>query len=168
MAILKIVKHGNPILRKRARPVAEVDEKLLALARDMIETMYAEHGIGLAANQVGSDARLLVIDTSEKGKRNPIILFNAEILSRSGRLFEEEGCLSVPGFSSRVKRAKEVVARGLNEKGEPVQILGRDLLARALQHEIDHLDGKLFVHRLPFFTRMKAWLKIRRLKKKWR
>lgn len=167
MAILKVVTHGNLILRKRARAVAGVDEKLVALARDMIETMYAEHGIGLAANQVGSDARLLVIDLQKEGKRNPIILYNAEIVSRSGRLFEEEGCLSVPGFSSRVKRAKEVVARGLNDKGEAVQILGRDLLARALQHEIDHLNGKLFVDRLPLFKRMKAWLKIRRLKKDW-
>jgi peptide deformylase len=115
----------------------------------MIETMYAAKGVGLAANQVGISKRLCVIDVSIADEKMPlIVLINPEIVERKGSIEAEEGCLSIPGYRAKVKRAEEVLARGFDRKGKPIEIAGGDLIARALQHEIDHLEGMLFVDRL--------------------
>lgn len=142
MAIRTIRTDEDPILRKNSRPVDEVTDKIKGLVDDMIETMYEADGVGLAAPQVGILKRIIVIDIyDDTGVK---VLINPEIIEEEGEQMEVEGCLSVPGRSGVVKRPMRVVAKGLNEKGEAITIEGTDLLARALCHEIDHLNGILF------------------------
>ncbi len=149
MAVLEIRKYPEEVLKKKASPVKEIDEAVRRLVDDMVETMYAAPGIGLAAPQVGVSKRIVVIDISSKEEEFPlIVLANPRIIEAEGLVDSEEGCLSVPQYTSVVKRAERVIVKGLDIKGTPVEIEGTGLLARVLQHEIDHLDGVLFVDRL--------------------
>ena len=144
MAIRKILKIGDETLRKHARPVAEVDRRTKQLLDDMAETMYAADGAGLAAPQVGILRRVVVIDVGE----GLIELVNPEIVASEGEQHQAEGCLSVPGKRGVVARPAKVTVRALNRRGKPVEIVGEGFLATALCHEIDHLDGVLYVDKL--------------------
>ena len=144
MAIRKILKIGDETLRKHARPVAEVDRRTRQLLDDMAETMYAADGAGLAAPQVGILRRVVVIDVGE----GLIELVNPEIVASEGEQHQAEGCLSVPGKQGVVARPAKVTVRALNRRGKPVEIVGEGFLATALCHEIDHLDGVLYVDKL--------------------
>ena len=144
MAKLTILEFPDPRLRKRAIPVDTVDDKLNTLIDDMFETMYDAPGIGLAATQVDVHIRLLIVDVSADNDE-PNALINPEILEKDGETVSEEGCLSVPGYYEEVKRADHIRVRFLNRKGEEVELEAEGLLAVCIQHEIDHLDGKLFV-----------------------
>ncbi|MEJ5300740.1 MAG: peptide deformylase [Thermodesulforhabdaceae bacterium] len=149
MAILRICTYPDPVLREKAQPINQIDRAIRKLADDMAETMYAAPGIGLAANQVGIPRRLIVLDLQERdGHSGLIVLVNPEIVQASGSIRHEEGCLSVPGFYAKVTRFGRVLVRGLNLDGKTVEIDAQGLLAVALQHEIDHLDGRLFVDHL--------------------
>ncbi|HEY9149525.1 MAG: peptide deformylase [Gammaproteobacteria bacterium] len=158
MAILNILHFPDPRLRNMAKPVAQVDDEIRGLLDDMLETMYQAPGIGLAATQVNIAKRLVVIDISE-GKDQPLFLVNPEIVARDGIEEMEEGCLSVPGFFEKVTRADSVKVRALGRDGQPFELDAEGLLAVCIQHEIDHLDGKLFVDYL-------SGLKRQRIRKK--
>jgi len=144
-----IVHYGAPVLQAPASPVTTFDDSLQKLVDDMIDTMYAAPGIGLAAPQVGVALRVFVIDLSV-GKRGGevITMVNPTFTAREGMQLEEEGCLSVPGFNATVARPARVVVEGVDRHGQPRVVEGTDLLARAIQHEMDHLDGLLFLDRL--------------------
>ena len=144
MAILTILEFPDPRLRKKAQPVADVDDELLALIDDMFETMYAAPGIGLAATQVDVHKRLFVADMSPE-KDDPRVLINPEILEKDGVAVSEEGCLSVPGYFEEVERAEHIGVRYLDRDGSPVEEDAEGLLSICIQHEMDHLNGKLFV-----------------------
>lgn len=147
MALLPILRYPDPRLHKRATDVQEVDEGIRKLVRDMAETMYEAPGIGLAATQVNVHKRVVVIDVSED--RSQLMAFiNAEILELDGEQTCEEGCLSVPGVYEKVTRAERVRVRALNEKGERFELEAEGLLAVCIQHELDHLEGKVFVEYL--------------------
>ncbi|MDD2353162.1 MAG: peptide deformylase [Candidatus Caldatribacteriota bacterium] len=145
MAILRLHKYGSPVLREKAMPVTKIDDEIKELVNNMIETMYAEGGAGLAAPQVGVSKKIIVIDTEDKG---PIVLINPEIVKREGETSEEEGCLSVPGIYSPVKRSYSVTVEAIDLDEKKIQITREGFLAIALQHEIDHLEGYLFIDRL--------------------
>ena len=144
MAKLRILEFPDPRLRKKATPVTAVDDALRMLIDDMLETMYAASGIGLAATQVDVDKRLLVCDVSAD-RNEPHAFVNPEILEKDGMTVTEEGCLSVPGYYAEVQRAEHIRLRFLNRDGEPMEREAEGLLAVCIQHEVDHLDGKLFV-----------------------
>lgn len=144
MALREIRKIGDEVLRKRSREVDKIDDRVRTLIEDMVETMYHAEGVGLAAPQVGILKRIIVIDIGE----GPVKLINPEIIESSGNQCDEEGCLSIPEERGEVERPQIVKVRALNEKGEEVVVEGSDLLARALCHEIDHLNGVLFVDRV--------------------
>ncbi|AGX42369.1 peptide deformylase [Clostridium saccharobutylicum] len=144
MALRNIRKYGDAILRKKCREVDEIDKRLLTLIEDMKETMYDADGVGLAAPQVGILKRLFVIDIGE----GPLVFINPEILETDGTQTDEEGCLSLPGESEEVVRPNYVKATALNEKGEKFEIEAEELLARAILHENDHLNGTLFIDRV--------------------
>ena len=144
MAKLAILEFPDPRLRTRAIPVETVDDEVNTLIDDMFETMYAAPGIGLAATQVDVHKRLLVVDVSSDNSE-PNALINPEILELDGEIMTEEGCLSVPGYYEEVKRAEHIRVRFLDRKGEEAELQAEGLLAVCIQHEIDHLDGKLFV-----------------------
>jgi peptide deformylase len=158
MAHLAILEYPDPRLRIRAQPVTEFDAELRRLVADMLETMYAAPGIGLAATQVNVHRRLLVVDVSEE-RNAPLCLINPEILSAEGRVSYEEGCLSVPDVFETVDRAERIRVKAQNERGETIELEAEGLLAICIQHEMDHLEGKLFVDYL-------STLKRDRLKKK--
>lgn len=144
MAKLEILEFPDPRLRTKATPIEAVDDALRELIEDMFETMYAAPGIGLAATQVDVHRRLLVADVSADMSA-PYALINPTIIEKDGVTFTEEGCLSVPGYYEEVKRAEHIRVRFLNRDGEEVEMEASDTLAVCIQHEIDHLDGKLFV-----------------------
>jgi peptide deformylase len=149
MATRDIVIIGNPTLAARAEPIERIDDGIIRLARDMVETVHAAPGIGLAAPQVEVGKRLIVVDLSVgENKDDLIILANPEIIRRESKALGEEGCLSVPDIREKVSRPFSVTVRGLDLRGNVVDIDAEDLLARVLCHEIDHLDGILFVDRL--------------------
>ncbi len=158
MALLKILEFPDPRLRTKALPVAEVDDEIRTLIDDLLETMYAAPGIGLAATQVNVHKRVLVTDVSED-KSSPLALVNPEIVSKDGVEVMEEGCLSVPGYFEEVERAESIVVRYLDRDGQSQTLETDGLLAVCIQHEIDHLDGKLFVDYL-------SQLKRQRIRKK--
>jgi peptide deformylase len=141
MAVLEIVKEGAPVLRKQAEPVTQVTKRIRRLVKDMLDTMYEANGVGLAAPQVGMSQRIVVVDVGE----GPVVLINPEIEEAAGSEIDSEGCLSIPGRWGYVERAQEVVVTGLNDSGRSVRLRADGLFARALQHEIDHLDGVLFI-----------------------
>lgn len=144
MALRNIRKYGDDVLRKQCREVEQIDKRLLTLIKDMFETMYEADGVGLAAPQVGILKRLFVIDIGE----GPLVFINPEIIETSGKQIDEEGCLSLPGKMEEVMRPNYVRARALNEKGEEFEIEAEELLARAILHEYDHLNGTLFIDRM--------------------
>ncbi len=160
MAILEIKEYGEPVLREKALPVKEVNPEILNLIKDMAETMYTDSGVGLAAPQVGVSKRIIIIDGEEEGL---IVLINPMIVRSEGEVVAEEGCLSVPGIYSKVKRSSKVTVKALNENGDSIEITKEGLTARALQHEIDHLDGILFIDRI---GRMERQILLNKLKKK--
>ena len=163
MALRPIVKYGTTVLHKAAEPLAEFPDSLEQLVKDMIETMYAAPGVGLAAPQIGLDMRLFVIDTAAGEDPNqPIVMANPEIIEREGEQREEEGCLSIPGYHGIVIRPAWVKVRGLDLKGKEIVREGTDLLARAFCHETDHLNGTLFVDRLGMLKRDLIKRKIRK------
>ncbi len=147
MALRKIRTLGDPVLEKVAKPVPEINEKIKELAYDMLDTMYTANGVGLAAPQVGVLKRIAVIDVSPEGNR-PIVLINPEIIATSGSQTGDEGCLSVPGKAGTVTRPNEVTVRAYNLKNQQFEVTGTELLARALCHEIDHLDGIVYVEKV--------------------
>lgn len=159
MAILEIKEYGEPVLREKSLPVKEITPEILNLIRDMAETMYTAPGVGLAAPQVGVSKRIIIIDGEEEGL---IVLINPTMVKSEGEVRAEEGCLSIPGVYSEVKRSSKVTVKALNESGEPIKITKEGLLARALQHEIDHLEGILFVDRI---GKVKRQLLLNKLKK---
>ena len=169
MAILRITKHGEPVLKRACLPVdyAAMRKELPALLRSMWETMYAVKGVGLAAPQIGLNIRMSVIDVRPNEKPQPLVLINPEILSKEGTLEEEEGCLSLPGLYAKVKRNSKVRIRALNAQGKPYEMTGHGLLARAFQHEIDHLDGKLFIDHLSLVERLRVARILKELKLRW-
>lgn len=144
MALRNIRKYGDDVLRKECREVEEIDKRLLVLIKDMLETMYDADGVGLAAPQVGILKRLFVIDIGD----GPLVFINPEIIETSGKQIDEEGCLSLPGKMEEVMRSNYVRARALNEKGQEFEIEAEELLARAILHEYDHLNGTLFIDRV--------------------
>ena len=147
MALLNILRYPDPRLTRVAAPISTVDDRVRKLARDMADTMYAAPGIGLAATQVDEHIQLVVIDTSED-KSDLLVLINPEILGGDGEQTGEEGCLSVPGIYDDVKRAEHVTVRALNLQGESFTLDAHGLLAVCIQHELDHLQGKVFVQYL--------------------
>lgn len=175
---MEILKFPDPRLRIKAQPVAKVDADLAKLADDMLETMYEARGIGLAATQVGVAKRLLVIDTRprdiegrydlqelsplEQQVVQPIVIFNPEVVAKEGDTIFSEGCLSVPGYYEEVKRCNWVEVQGLDRQGRKLVIKTDGLLAICLQHEIDHLDGKLFIDRLSTLKSTRIKNKIRK------
>ncbi len=149
MAPRRIVTYGTPILRQRTREVTELDGELQQLIDDMVETMYAAPGVGLAANQVGSPHRLFVANpTDSHDPSKLLVVINPEVVESDGEFANEEGCLSIPEFRETVVRARRMVLRGLDREGRPLEVEGRDLLARIFQHELDHLNGLFFLDRL--------------------
>ncbi|HEX2525080.1 MAG TPA: peptide deformylase [Geminicoccus sp.] len=163
MALLPILEVPDPRLRQKAAPVPVVDERVRALLNDMLETMYAAPGIGLAAPQVGVAQRMIVVDVGPKEEPKPIRLINPEVLSLSEEQAEaEEGCLSLPNQFAPVNRAASVKVRYMDELGQDQEIEAEGLLARCLQHEIDHLDGVLFTDRL---SRLKREMLLKKLEK---
>lgn len=164
-----VVKFGAPVLRASARPVDAVTPDIQALVDEMVATMYAERGIGLAAPQIGVDLRIFVIDVSGGRERGALhVCINPEWVARDGMQLEEEGCLSLPGFSATVARPARAVVRGLDRDGAPCTIEGTGLLARALQHEMDHLDGRLYIDRLRGLSRTMITGRIRKLEREGR
>lgn len=145
MAFLSILSFPHPLLRQRAKEVSSIDNSIKKLIDDMLETMRSVSGVGLAAPQVGVPLRVIVIEVPE---HQPIALINPEIVKRKGNRIVEEGCLSLPGYRGEVKRSVVVVVEGLNKEGIKVRIKGEGLLAQALEHELDHLNGILFIDRL--------------------
>ncbi len=161
--IYPIVKYPDPVLQKPAELITTFDANLRQLVDDMFASMYDAQGIGLAAPQIGLSQRLTVIDLSfQKDPKQKIVLINPEIVEKKGKQVEEEGCLSLPEIRDRVVRAAQVKVRALDAHGKPVEVDGEELLARALQHEIDHLDGILFIFRL---SRLKRDLQLRKIRK---
>jgi peptide deformylase len=152
VALLPIHVLGSPILRVETAPVQEVTPDLVRLAEDMIETMHAAQGVGLAAPQVGRSERLTVVQVEER----QLVLFNPEIVEREGEIVWEEGCLSIPEVFGDVTRSARVVVRAIGADGKPFEVEGRELLGVCLQHEIDHLHGRLFIDHLSFLKKRKA------------
>ena len=161
--IHEVVKWPDPVLSKPGEKVTVFDAKLKKLTEEMFDSMYAAQGIGLAAPQISISKRITVIDVSfKKNPEDRIVLINPEIIEREGKQVEEEGCLSLPEIREKVSRAAKVKVRAQDVKGEWFEIEGEELLARAFQHEIDHLDGILFIDRL---SRLKRDLTVRKMKK---
>jgi peptide deformylase len=164
--ILPIVKYPEPVLQKPGEPVTEFDSELRKFVADMFETMYASQGIGLAAQQVGLAKRVTVIDLSMgKDPAQKLVLVNPEVILREGKQYEEEGCLSFPEIREKISRAAKVRIRAQDEMGKWFEMDGEELLARAFQHEIDHLDGVLFIFRMSALKRDLTLRKIRKLQR---
>jgi peptide deformylase len=158
-----IVKYPDAVLAKAGEPITVFDNALKKLVAEMFESMYAAQGIGLAAPQIGISQRLTVIDTSfKKHAKDKLVLINPEVVETRGKQVEEEGCLSLPEIREKVQRAAWVKVKAQNEKGEWFEVEGEELLARALLHEIDHLNGVLFIDRI---SRLKRELVLRRIRK---
>ena len=164
MSILTILEFPDERLRKKAAVVKTVDDKIKKLVDDMLETMYESKGVGLAATQVDVHQRVIVIDVSEE-KDSPVFLINPEIIEKDGIKESEEGCLSVPGFYEKVNRAEHVRVKALNREGKSFEFEARDLLAVCVQHEMDHLNGKLFVDYISSLKRQRIKKKLEKIHK---
>lgn len=163
MALRRIVTYGTPVLRQRTRDVVNLNGDLQQLIDDMVETMYAAPGVGLAANQVGSPHRLFVANPADDHDPSKLlVVINPEVVETDGEIVAEEGCLSIPDFREEVRRAHRVLLRGLDRNGKPIEVEGQNLLARIFQHEMDHLNGLFFVDRL---SPAKRDITVRKLKK---
>lgn len=166
MPVLPIVKYGDPVLRNPTHPVGDIDSALQKLIDDMVDTMYAAPGVGLAANQVGIPKRLAVIDlTVGKKPGNLHIFINPELVEMEGQITEEEGCLSIPDFVENVTRPERVKVRFTDRNGQQREIRGEGLMARALCHEIDHLNGALYIDHVRGFKKERILKKIQKLAK---
>jgi peptide deformylase len=164
--ILKVVKYPEPVLSQPGEPVTDFNDELKKLVDDMFETMYASQGIGLAAPQVAVSKRVTVIDLSQaKDPEQKLVLVNREIIFREGKQYEEEGCLSFPEIREKVQRASTVKVRAQDLKGKWFEMDGEELLSRAFQHEIDHLDGMLFIFRMSSLKRDLVLRKIRKMQR---
>ena len=164
--ILTIVKYPEPVLQQPGKPVTEFNDELRQFVADMFETMYSAQGIGLAAPQVGVSKRVTVIDLScGKDPAQKMVLINPEVTYREGKLYEEEGCLSFPEIREKVVRAAKVKIRAQDEHGKWFEAEGEELLSRCMQHEIDHLDGVLFIFRISALKRDLALRKIRKMQR---
>jgi peptide deformylase len=164
--IYQVVKYGDPVLEKPTKPITKFDAELAELAEDMFATMYAAQGVGLAAPQIGKSIRIAVVDvTSGKNPEAKIVMVNPEIIHAEGEKREEEGCLSIPGFRGYVVRPQFVTVKAQDAKGESFEIRGEDLLARAFCHEIDHLNGILFLQHLSMLKRDLIKRKIKKMRK---
>ncbi|MGB7548620.1 MAG: peptide deformylase [Terracidiphilus sp.] len=164
--ILKIVKYPEPVLSQPGEPVTEFDAALRKLVADLFETTYASQGIGLAAPQVSVSKRVTVVDLSQgKDPAQKLAIINPEVIFREGRQYEEEGCLSFPDIREKVVRAARVRIRAQDEQGKWFEMDGDELLARAFQHEIDHLDGMLFIFRMSGLKRDLTLRKIRKMQR---
>ena len=146
MAIRRIREEGDEILRKKSKEVDVIDEKIITLIQDMLETLHQYNGVGLAAVQVGVLKRIVIIDTGEPGEQ--FILINPEIVKQKGEQEVEEGCLSFPNKFAKVIRPAEVTIKALNEKGEKIKLVGKGLIAQIICHELDHLNGELFIDKI--------------------
>lgn len=155
MALLPILEYPDPRLRLRAKPVTKVDDRIRRLIDDMLQTMYDAPGIGLAATQVDVQERVIVIDISEHNDE-PVCLVNPEIIEKEGNISSEEGCLSVPEFFEFVDRAEKIRVRALDRDGQQIEFEAEDVLAVCIQHEMDHLEGKLFVDYLSSLKRARV------------
>lgn len=178
MALLDIITYPNPILKKVSTKLETVDASIETLAKDMLETMYAAPGVGLAAPQIGKNIRMVVIDTRSKDENGefdmedltdlekeisfPLVLINPVITKKEGKIKWEEGCLSVPGYTEQVERAAYVEVQALNEKGDEIFVKADSLTGVCIQHEIDHLDGKVFIERLSTIRRNRITSKIKK------
>jgi len=160
MSVLEIKKYGDPVLREKALKVEEITPKINKLIDDMIETMYASLGAGLAAPQIGISKRIIIIDDEDDGL---LVLINPVLIKKEGKVNEEEGCLSVPGIYSNVERYETVTVEGLDRNGEKIRIKKDGLMGKALQHEIDHLEGLLFIDRI---SKIKRQVLLKEYKKK--
>ncbi len=160
MSVLEIKKYGDPVLREKALEVDEITPKINKLIDDMIETMYASLGAGLAAPQIGISKRIIIIDGEDDGL---LVLINPVLIKKEGKVNEEEGCLSVPGIYSNVERYETVTVEGLDRNGEKIRIKKDGLMGKALQHEIDHLEGLLFIDRI---SKIKRQVLLKEYKKK--
>ena len=164
--IYPIVKFGNPVLEKKAEMVTVFDDELRKLIDDMFESMYAARGVGLAAPQIGISRRIAVVDvTFKEDPRAKLVLINPEIIHTEGRFKQSEGCLSIPDFREDVTRPRAVTVRAQDEHGKIFELTGEELLARALQHETDHLNGKLYISHISALKRDLIKRKIRKLVK---
>lgn len=162
--IYPIVKYGNPVLEKPAEPVTAFDEELKKLVEDMFESMYAAHGVGLAAPQIGLSKRLAVVDiTFKEDPQAKLVLINPEIIHTEGRHTQNEGCLSIPEFREPVTRPHKVTVRAQDVTGNFFEKTGEELLARAFLHETDHLNGKLYIHHLSALKRDMIKRRIRKM-----
>lgn len=171
MAIRRICKYGEKILNKKTKKVnySEIKNSLQSILTDMFDTMTAVRGLGLAANQIGLDMSMAIIKMEDKNKGEiNVIMINPVIVYHEGESYQEEGCLSFPGLFAKVKRYNKVTVRAINEKGLPIEIKGEGLLARALQHEIDHLNGITFIDRLALISKLKLKPVLLKLKKQWK
>ncbi|MEQ1485864.1 peptide deformylase [Methyloglobulus sp.] len=164
MSVLTILEFPDERLRKKAVAVQVVDGKIKKLVDDMLETMYLAKGVGLAATQVNVHQRIVVIDVSEE-KDKPLCLINPEIIAKDGVEESEEGCLSVPGFFETVKRAEHIKVKALDKEGKPFEFEANDLLAVCVQHELDHLEGKLFVDYISSLKRQRIKKKLEKIHK---
>ncbi|MDH3685337.1 MAG: peptide deformylase [Myxococcales bacterium] len=174
MPLRPVLQFPDPRLKRESEPIEKITDEIRALATDMLEVMYDEPGIGLAAPQVGENVRLIVIDTDwaaegeeeddlpEAARRNPLVLVNPEIVHREGKLVWPEACLSVPDFSADVERSERVIVRGTDLEGDPIEEEAEQLRAVCFQHEIDHLDGVLFIDRI---SRLKRSMYVKKRKK---
>lgn len=167
MAVLRITKYPEKVLATKSKKIEGWSQELSRLVEDMFETMYAVGGVGLAANQVGIPIRLAVIDVRPNNKSKKIVLINPKITKLDGKAEEPEGCLSLPGLYKRLSRSSQATALAYSSQGIPWEIRATGLLARALQHEIDHLDGKLFIERLPLIQKMQIQKDIKRHQPMW-
>jgi peptide deformylase len=165
MGLLKIFKYGEPVLRHKCKAVDAITPEIVALANDMLETMYLAPGVGLAANQVGVPVRLCVIDLRPEGKRSPMIFVNPSIEKHEGRIIEDEGCLSFPGFTVKAKRSRMVRVCAQDITGKQFTVNASNFLSRVLQHEIDHLDGNTFLDHISATDKKYVQSEIRRRKK---
>lgn len=165
MALLNICKYGEPVLRHKTKNIEVVTPEIVALAQDMLETMYTAPGVGLAANQVGVPVRLCVIDIRPEGKRLPMVFVNPRIEKQEGKIQEEEGCLSFPGMLIKTKRCRRVRVCAKNLEGKEFTLEAEQFLSRVLQHEIDHLDGKTFLDHVSAADKKYVQTEIKRRKK---
>lgn len=165
MSIYKIVKYGDPVLRKKTKEITEITQEIRKLALDMLETMYAAPGVGLAAPQIGLSLKICVIDIMPNGKKEPYILINPKITDGNDMVELEEGCLSFPKIYEKVKRFNEVTAEYVDINGKRRKITVDGFLAKAFQHEIDHLNGKVFIDLLSPWKRKDVEKEIRKRKK---
>ena len=155
MALLTIKKYPGKLLKTKTEKITRIDGKLIKLSKDMLETMYFFNGIGLAANQVGELSSVFVADIKSDGVKKPLVLFNPQILSSSDNYYFEEGCLSFPGISTKIKRAGKIVVCGIRPDEKEIKMEVEGVLSRVFQHEIDHLNGIVFFDRVNFIRRLK-------------